>query len=72
MRQPLRVWLFAIATFLASSPAFGTASATITVNGRSHSLSETGFQLEHIGGRGVNLAPGQSADFTFDYSISVH
>ena len=71
MRHPLGVFLIAVATVLASSPVFGTASATITVNGTTRTLSETGFLFEQIGAVGVNLAPGQSSDFTFNYSISI-
>jgi hypothetical protein len=71
MRHSLGVLLFAGATLLASFPAFGTASATVTVNGTTRSLSQTGFLSEQIFQVGVNLAPGQSSDFTFSYSISV-
>jgi len=71
MRHPLGVFLFAVAAVLVSFPAFGTASATVTVNGTTRSLSETGFLFEQIGAVGVNLAAGQSSDFTFNYSISV-
>jgi hypothetical protein len=71
MRHPLGVLLFAVATVLASFPAFGTASATVTVNGRSRSLTETGFLFVPIDAFGVNLTPGQSANMSFSYSMSV-
>jgi len=71
MRSFIGVLFLAAAGLLATSPAHGTASASVTVNGTTRTLSQTGFLFEQIGAVGVNLAPGQSSDFTFNYSISL-
>jgi hypothetical protein len=71
MRHPFGAFLIAAATLLLSSPAFGTASATVIVNGTGRTLSQTGFLFEQIGAVGVNLQPGQSSSFTFEYSIGL-
>jgi hypothetical protein len=61
----------AAAGSLATSPAHGTASASITVNGTTRSLSQTGFLFEQVGATAVNVAPGQGSSFNFNYSISL-
>ncbi|MEO6743834.1 MAG: hypothetical protein ABIS28_06510 [Caldimonas sp.] len=71
MRSVIGVLLFAAVGLLTTSPAHGTASASVTVNGTTRSLSQSGFLFEQIGGSAVNLAPGQSASFSFNYSITV-
>jgi hypothetical protein len=71
MRSVIGILLFTAVGLLTTSPAHGTASASITVNGTTRSLSQSGFLFEQIGGSAVNLAPGQSASFSFNYSITV-
>ena len=71
MRSFIGVLFMAAAGLLATSPAHGTASASVTVNGTTRSLSQTGFLFEQISAAGVNLAPGQGSNFTFNYSISL-
>lgn len=41
------------------------------MNGTTRTLSETGFLFEQIGVTPVNLVPGQSANYSFNYSVSV-
>lgn len=60
-----------LAASLAPASARADALAAITVNGTTRTLSQTGFIFEQVGGTGVRLAPGESADFSFDYSIAV-
>jgi hypothetical protein len=71
MRSIVGVLLLAAAGVLTTSPAHGIASATVRVNGTTRSLSETGFLFEQVGMAAVNLAPGQSSTFSFNYSISL-
>jgi hypothetical protein len=72
MRQPLIALLLGMACVLADLPARAHATATVTVNGVSRTLSQTGFVFDAVSSVDVVLGPGQSADFTFDYGISVH
>lgn len=71
MRQPLIALLLGMAGVLADVPAQAHATATVTVNGGSYTLSQTGFVFEAIERVDVVLGSGQSGDFTFNYSISV-
>src|SRR5260221_14221558 len=72
MRHPLAALLLALSGALAAPPAQADASATVRVNGVKRSLSQTGFIFAQIGGTGVSLGPGQSADYSFDYSLAAH
>ena len=69
MRHRFTVFLLATAAALACDPAIATT--TLTVNGTTRTLTETGFLSQQAFAVGAQLAPGQSADFTFDYSLSV-
>lgn len=71
MRHPFTAFLLATAAALASDPAIATTTATLTLNGTTRTLTETGFLSEQPFAVGALLAPGQSADFTFTYSLSV-
>ena len=71
MRQPFAVLLFVVAGALGSPPAHGAASASITVNGTTRTLSETGFIFEQVGVSAPQLQPGESRDYLFNYSFSV-
>jgi|RhiMethySRZTD1v2_1073278.scaffolds.fasta_scaffold1300025_1 hypothetical protein len=71
MRHPFRVFLLAAAAALASDPVIATTTATLTLNGTTRTLTGTGFLSQQLVGVGAQLAPGQSADFTFAYSLSV-
>lgn len=56
---------------LVSEAARAAATATITVNGATQTLSRSGFVFDQVGASGVRLGPGESADYAFNYSISV-
>jgi len=71
MRHPFMAFLLATAAALACDPAIATATATLTLNGTTRTLTETGFLTQQFFAAGGLLAPGQSADFTFSYSLSV-
>jgi ABC-type amino acid transport substrate-binding protein len=71
MRHPVLACLLATAAALAAPAARADATATVTVNGVSRTLSQTGFVFEQIGGVGVALFGQSSQDFTFDYSITM-
>ena len=72
MRHPFMVYLLATTAALACDPAIATTTATLTLNGTTRTLTQTGFLSEQPFSVGAQLAPGQSADFTFAYSLSVH
>jgi hypothetical protein len=65
------VFLLAAAAALASDPVIATTTATLTLNGTTRTLTGTGFLSEQLSGVAGQLAPGQSADFTFTYTLSV-
>ena len=71
MRHPLTILLLALAAALVSVPASAVTTATLTVNNTVRTLTETGFLSEQVVPIGASLAPGQSADFTVSYSLSV-
>lgn len=71
MRKAIGILIIAAVSLLAVAPAFGAASASVTVNGTTRTLSETGFLFEQIGLTPANLVPGQSANYSFNYSVSV-
>src|SRR6185436_2662595 len=70
----LALALVVLAFGAATTPASAGGSATVTVNGVTQTLSQTGFvfSFEGVGNQNLHLAPGQSADFDLTYSISVH
>jgi hypothetical protein len=63
--------LVALAGLLAAPTALANASASVTVNGTTRTLSQTGFIFEQVGITFVTLAPGQSGGYSFNYSLSV-
>ena len=63
--------LLVLASMLASAPAHAATSASITINGTTRTLSQSGFLFEQVGGSATMLQPGDSRDFRFDYSISL-
>jgi hypothetical protein len=71
VRKLLGALLLAVAGTLTSTIAWADATATITVNGVTRTLSHSGFLFEREGGSGVFLPPSSSDDVTFQYSISV-
>ena len=71
MRHPVTIFLLALAAALVSVPANAVTIATLTVDNTVRTLTGTGFLSEQILPIGVSLAPGQSADFTVTYSLSV-
>jgi hypothetical protein len=72
MRHPVLACLLAAVAAFTAPAARADASATVTVNGVTRTLSRTGFIFEQIGGVGVQLFGQSSQSFTFDYSITVH
>src|SRR4030095_5299273 len=70
MRQFVVAALLVAVGALATPTAHAAASASVTVNGVTRTLSQTGFLFEPIGGTAVSLGPGQSADYSFSYSIT--
>jgi hypothetical protein len=71
MRHPFRLLLAALTAALVSIPANAVTIATLTVNDTVRTLTGTGFLAEQVLPIGASLAPGQSADFTVTYSLSV-
>src|SRR5262249_36128077 len=72
MQRTVATLLFALAAALAAPSAHADAWATVTVDGITRTLTHTGFTFEQVSGIGVFLPPGGSADYSFDYSITVH
>jgi hypothetical protein len=71
MAKLLAAVLISTAGALAAPAAHADAKATVTVNGVTRTLPQTGFIFEQVGSFSVLLAPGQSADYSFSYSIAV-
>src|SRR5689334_3290592 len=71
MRHALTILLPALAAVLFSVPANAVTTATLTVDNTVRTLTGTGFLSEQLLPIGASLGPGQSADFTISYSLSV-
>jgi hypothetical protein len=71
MRKFFGALLLALAGTGVASVAHAAASATITLGTNTFMLSHTGFVGQQVGATGVRLPPLGSADYSFDYSISV-
>ena len=71
MRHPLTILLPVLVAALVSVPANAVTTATLTVNNTVRTLTGTGFLSEQMLPISVVLGPGQSADFTVSYSLSV-
>ena len=71
MRHPYTMLLSTLAAAVVSVSANAVTIATLTVNSTVRTLTGTGFLAEQLLPIAVVLEPGQSADFTVSYSLSV-